>query len=176
MGMLDSARRKMRDLTTTDENISGTPKEKIRELSAALSDLTPQERQRNLEHVKAYTDYYYVGHQRERVPTEIQQAVNSLHKESNRLAVVDQARDVLQKHGGPPTRETLIDSLERSGHQRERESAQYRVEPLVHREMSWKDLHPQQEKAQGQKQENSREHKQEQKQSRSRGQGMEISA
>jgi hypothetical protein len=164
MGMLDSARRKMRDLTTTDENISGTPKEKIRELSAALSDLTPQERQRNLEHIKAYTDYYYVGHQREKVPAEIQQAVNSLHKESNRLAVVDQAREVLQKHGGPPTRETLIDSLERSGHQ------------LAHREMSWKDLHPQQEKAQSQKQENSREHKQEQKQSRSRGPGMEISA
>jgi hypothetical protein len=176
MGMLDNARRWMNDRTTSDENIQGTPKEKIRELSEALPRLTAEERSRSLEHVKAYTDYYYAGHQREQVPPEIRQQVNAIHKEANRLAVVDQAREVLQKYGGPPTRETLVNSLERSSHQRERESTQYRVEPLIHREMTWKDLHPQQEKSQAQTQGQSQEQKQEKKQSRSRGQGMEISA
>jgi hypothetical protein len=37
--MLDDARRKMKDWTTTDENIQGSPKTKIQDLSAALAQL-----------------------------------------------------------------------------------------------------------------------------------------
>jgi hypothetical protein len=36
---------------------------------------------------------------------------------------VDQARHILQKYGGPPTKETGAESLERSAPQREKEVA-----------------------------------------------------
>jgi hypothetical protein len=177
MGMLDSARRKVRDWTTSDENIQGSPKTKIKELSAALGNLTPQERERNVEHVKAYLDYYYITHQGEKkIPAEMQTAFQQLAEQSNRLTAVENARLVLQQYGGPPTRETIHESLERSAHQRAKEFSQYRIEPLTTREMSWKDLHPQQEKSQAQKQGQSQEQKQARTNKRSNGQGMEISA
>src|SRR4051794_17325978 len=114
MGMLDNARRKVKDWTTPDENIQGTPKEKVRELSAVLGQLTPQERERSVQHVKAYLDYYFVTHQGEkRVPAEMQKDFRQLVEQSNRLTAVDNARVVLQQYGGPPTRDTLNESLER---------------------------------------------------------------
>lgn len=153
MGMLDDARRKMKDWTTSDENIQGSPKTKIKELSEALSQLTPQERQRNIEHIKAYLDYYYVAHQGEKkIPVEVHKEFSKMVEQSNRLTAVENARMVLQQYGGPPTRETIENSLERSANQRAREFSQYRVEPLTSREMSWRDLQPQQDRKQEQAQ------------------------
>jgi hypothetical protein len=176
MGMLDDARRKVKDWTTSDENIQGAPKAKIRELSSALGPMTPQERERNIQHVKAYLDYYYIVHQGEKkIPAEIQKDFRQMVEQSNRLTAVENARVVLQQYGGAPTRETLNESLERSAHQRAKEFSQYRIEPLTTREMFWKDLHPQQEKSQAQKQGQSQEQKQARTNKRSNGQGMEIS-
>jgi hypothetical protein len=177
MGMFDEARRKAKDWTTSDENIQGSPKTKVRDLAAALPQLTPQERQRNIEHVKAYLDYYYVAHQGEKkIPVEVHKEFSKMVEQSNRLTAVENARVVLQQYGGAPTRDTLHESLERSAHQRAKEFSQYRIEPLTSREMSWKDLHPQQEKFQGQKQGQSQEQKQARTNKRSNGQGREISA
>src|SRR5690349_14087355 len=101
MGMLDDARRKMRDWATSDENIQGSPKTKIKELSAALGNLTPQERERNVQHVKAYLDYYYITHQGEKkIPLEIQKDFRQMVEQSNRLTAVENARLVLQQYGG----------------------------------------------------------------------------
>ena len=177
MGMLDNARRWMKDRTTSDENIQGTPKDKIRELQTVLGQMTPPERERNIQHVKAYLDYYYIVHQGEKkLPLDQQRDFRHLVEQSNRLSAVELARMVLQQHGGAPTRETIEQSLERPAQQRDKEFSQYRMEPLTSREMSWKDLHPQQEKAKGQKQENSQEQKQARTNKRSNGQGMEVSA
>src|SRR4051794_33155582 len=121
MPVIDNARRWLRDRTTTDENINGRPQDKIRALYDALVHLTPEERNRNLEHIKAYSDYYFQGHQREQVPAEIKQSYIALSKEASRLNTVDQAREVLFKYGGPPTRETIENSLERSVQQREKQ-------------------------------------------------------
>ena len=151
MGMLDDARRKMKDWTTTDENIQGSPKTKIQDLSAALAQLTPQERQRNIEHVKAYLDYYYVTHQGEKkIPVEVHKEFSKMVEQSNRLTAVENARIVLQQYGGAPTRDTLHESLERSANQRAKEFSQYRIEPITSREMSWRDLQPQQDRKQEQ--------------------------
>src|SRR4051794_23239301 len=126
MGMLDDARRKMKDWTTLDEDIQGSPKTKIKEFSAALSQLTPQERQRNVEHVKAYLDYYYVAHQGEKkIPAEVHKEFSKIVEQLNRLTAVENARVVLLQYGGPPTRETIENSLERSASQRAKEFYQY---------------------------------------------------
>ena len=61
MAFLDQARRYLKDRMTQDENIDGKPRDKIRDLSAALHHLSPTERKLNLEHVTAYVDYYYQG-------------------------------------------------------------------------------------------------------------------
>ena len=153
MGMLDDARRKVKDWTTSDENIQGSPKAKIKDLSEALPQLTPQERQRNIEHVKAYLDYYYVAHQGEKkIPLEVHKEFSKMVEQSNRLTAVENARVVLQQYGGAPSRETIENSLERSAHQRAKEFSQYRVEPITSREMSWRDLQPQQDRKQEQAQ------------------------
>jgi hypothetical protein len=73
MGLLDAARRKLNDWTTSDENVDGIPKDKIRDLRSALGQMTKEERERNVQHVKAYIDYYYVTHQGERNPKGLSQ-------------------------------------------------------------------------------------------------------
>lgn len=176
MGLNDSMRRWMNDRRTQDEYIDGTPRSKIRDLAAVLPHIGPDERQSRLEHLRGYINYYYLGHQREAVPMYIGRAFNRMDREATRLSAVDQARAVLQKYGGPPTRLTLEESLERSATQRSKEFAQMKAGPAVQREMSWTDLHPKQEAAQVQNVEQAHGQKQEQKQKRSQGQGMEISA
>jgi hypothetical protein len=174
MGMLASTRRWMHDRMTSDENISGTPKEKINDLNQALPQLTPEERSRNLQHLRAYVDYYHWGHQREAVPVATQRSFDALLKEAHRLNAVDQARTILYQHGGPPTRETVTTSLERSSQQREKQLAQavQNGTPPIQQttagyrpgvEFSWRDLQPKVEQ------------KQEQKQERAQGQGIGVS-
>jgi hypothetical protein len=124
MPLLDSTRRWIRDRTTDDELIQGKPIDKIESLSRVIVHLASEERQKNLEHLKAYIDYYYQGHHREQVPPETKQAFNNLSKEVSRLNVVDQAREILQQYGGPPTKETIQNSLERSAQQMQRKSVE----------------------------------------------------
>jgi uncharacterized protein YdiU (UPF0061 family) len=121
MALVEEARRWVKDQFVQDENVNGRPQGKIRELSDALVHLTPAERKRNVEHLKAYVDYYYQGHHNEAVPAEIRQQLGRLDRQVERLNTVDQARQILQKYGGPPTKETVAESLERSARQREKE-------------------------------------------------------
>jgi len=55
------------------------------------------------------------------VPPEVRHELRSLHRQVEKLNTVDQAREVLQKYGGPPTKETVADSLERSVRERTKE-------------------------------------------------------
>ena len=121
MALVDHARRWVKDRMTQDENINGKPRDKIRNLSDAVHHMTPTERKRNLEHVNAYVEYYYQGHHKEAVPHEVRNELRSLNRQVERLNTVDQAREVLQKYGGPPTKETVADSLERSVRERAKE-------------------------------------------------------
>jgi hypothetical protein len=121
MALRDNARRWLRDQFTNDPNIDGTPQEKINELSKSLPHLTPELRKERLEHVQGYTNYYYGVHQGEKqVPDAISKQVKELGDEVKRLAVMDEARAILHKYGGPPTRQTIEDSLRRSAEQREK--------------------------------------------------------
>ena len=92
--MRDNARRWVRDQTASetviDETgqkrklIDETPQRKMDRLSEALPRLSAEERQDQLNHLKAYTDYYYKGHQREEtIPLEKQKSLDKLDKEGN---------------------------------------------------------------------------------------------
>ena len=118
MAVLDDARRWVKDRFVTDEHITTTPKAALRQLETALPDLSPGERQRNIEHVRHYTDSYYLGRHREAVPREVLATFSELTREATRLNAVDRARELVASYGGPPTRQTLADSLERSARER----------------------------------------------------------
>ncbi|HEX4772241.1 MAG TPA: hypothetical protein VH351_15500 [Bryobacteraceae bacterium] len=118
MAVLDDARRWIKDQFVTDEHVTMTPKAALRQLETALVDLSPGERQRNIEHLRHYADSYYLGRHRETVPREVLAAFSELTREATRLNAVDRARELVASYGGPPTRQTLADSLERSARQR----------------------------------------------------------
>jgi hypothetical protein len=121
MALVEETRRWVKDRLVEDENVNGRPHAKIRELSDALVHLTPGERKRNVEHLKAYVDYYYQGHHNEAVPVAVRHELGRIDRQIERLNTVDQARHILQKYGGPPTKETVAESLQRSALQRGKE-------------------------------------------------------
>jgi hypothetical protein len=118
MAILDDARRWLKDRFVTDEHITMAPKAALRQLETALADLSPGERQRNIEHLKYYADSYYLGRHRETVPREVLATFSELTREATRLNAVDRAREFVASYGGPPTRQTLADALERSARER----------------------------------------------------------
>lgn len=120
MPILDDVRRWVKDRTTRDEYIEGTPSEKIGQLYQNLSHMTPSERDKGVEHIKAYATYYYKGHHNEPIPKEQIQQLYSLERRAHQLNDVDAARETLHRYGGPPTSDTIRESLERSETERQR--------------------------------------------------------
>jgi hypothetical protein len=118
MALLDDARRWIKDRFVTDEHITMTPKAAIRQLETALPELSAGERQRNIDHLKYYSQSYYQGRHQEPVPAEVNATFAQLEREAARLNLVDRAREVVANYGGPPTRQTIADALERSARER----------------------------------------------------------
>lgn len=90
------------------------PKESIAAVESDLARLTPTERSKLIEHVKAYANLYYQGRHNVAVPEDVRARVGALERRAVRLNTVDAAREIVAKYGGPPTRQTVIESLERS--------------------------------------------------------------
>lgn len=134
MPLIDDARRWLKDRLGQDEYIDGTPKQHIARIDEALAHLNTAERLRQLDHIRAYSDYYYQGRHKESVPGDVRQQLRTLENRIERLNAVDQARDILQKMGGPPSRQTIADSLDRSMRQRIDERRSIRQEPDAPRE------------------------------------------
>lgn len=129
MPIFDDVRRWVKDrFGSHDENINGTPHHWMRKAQEAFPEYSQAERQRNLEHLRAYATYYYKDH----VPAEIRQELTTMEHTAERLNAVDQARVVLEKYGGPPSRETIAESLERS--MKERERMREALQPEAQRE------------------------------------------
>jgi hypothetical protein len=117
MGFTEEARRWWRDQTTKDPDIreGGRPEVRVKELDQALNQLSAVDRQDQLNWNKAYAEKYYLKHQRaEQVPVELVKSLERLTKEAERLNRVERAEQVLEKYGGPPTRQTLEAAIERS--------------------------------------------------------------
>ena len=133
MAISDSLRRWWRDVRTRDENIQGTPEQQIRDLEKVFTKLTPDQQQREIDWRRKYANYYYLIHQGERTPQHIHQSFGRLTRAMQEQQLREDARRALHYYGGPPTRETLAESLERSQQEREREMGKYAA-PAVQRE------------------------------------------
>jgi hypothetical protein len=118
MPTLSDARRWLKDQFSHDEQISGSPKPIIREAEKRLDKMNSDERTRTITHLKAYADLYYQGRHNENVPTEVQTKFQEMQQRIDRLNSVDKARQVVQQYGGPPTKQTVLDSLSRTYQQR----------------------------------------------------------
>jgi hypothetical protein len=133
MTTYDKLRRWWRDVRTQDENIKGTPERQIRDLERVFTSLTPDQQQREIDWRRKYANYYYLIHQGERTPQQIHQAFGRLTRAMQDQQLREDARRALHYYGGPPTRETLAESLERSQQEREREMGKYAA-PTAQRE------------------------------------------
>src|SRR3954447_15923819 len=123
MGFTEEARRWWRDQTTKDPDIKqgGRPEVRVKELDQAFNQLSAVDRQDQLNWNKAYAEKYYLKHQRaEQVPVALVKSLERLTKETERLNRVERAEQVLEKYGGPPTRQTLEAAIERSMAARQR--------------------------------------------------------
>lgn len=123
MPLLDEARRRIRDYFSYDEEISVRPSQALRDIEPNLGNMTATERTRAVEHIKAYSDLYYQGRHNERVPEDVSIRLRNLEHHAERLNTVDAARQIVKAYGGPPTRETVLDALDRSYKERHREQA-----------------------------------------------------
>ncbi len=115
---LEEVKRWAKDRLSHDEQISIHPNKAISSVNDVLTQLSASERKKNIENVKAYADLYYQGRHNRDVPKEVQQRIDQLEKRAERAHVVDQARQVIAAYGGPPTKETIAASLERSQQER----------------------------------------------------------
>lgn len=111
MPTLSDARRWFKDQFSHDEQISGSPKPIIREAEKRLDKMNSAERTRTITHLRAYADLYYQGRHNENVPTEVQTKFQQMQQRIDRLNSVDKARQIVQQYGGPPTKQTVLDSL-----------------------------------------------------------------
>jgi hypothetical protein len=115
---LQDARRWLKDQSSYDEHITVSPKTSIREAEKHLSRMNGDERTRTLNHLKAYADLYYHGRHNENVPVEVRGRLQNLDRWVDRLNTVDRARQIVAQYGGPPTKQTFLDSLSRTYKQR----------------------------------------------------------
>src|SRR5664279_2236970 len=121
MPLVDNARRWLRDRFAGDDGITVHPKVGLREVEANLANMTPAERQRNIQHVRAYASLYYQGRHNEFTPDDVVQTINRMDARAQRLDGVDRARQIVNEYGGPPSRQTVMDALDRSHQERLRE-------------------------------------------------------
>lgn len=112
--MLAETKRWIVDRFSQDEDITVHPKKSLAAVETDLARLSPAERNRLIEHVKAYADLYYQGRHNVAVPEDVRARLGALERRAVRLNTVDAASEIVAKYGGPPTRETVIESLERS--------------------------------------------------------------
>ena len=112
--MANALGRWAKDLISHDEQIAEKPQNTLRDLSAVIEHMTADERKRNLEQLRAVSVIYFQGRHNMDFPPEFKHDLKALEKRAERLNEVDTARATLQKLGGPPTIETIYESLERS--------------------------------------------------------------
>jgi len=127
MALTNSAGRWVKDRLSNDPDIKETPERGAKRLAEAIEQLSAEERQKNLQHLRAYSDLYYQGRHNMAVPKEMTEELKRLEERAQRLNTVDRARTVVQQFGGPPSEESLKEALERS--QRQRAQAQ-QLRPL----------------------------------------------
>ena len=118
MALTDSAGRWMKDRLSDDPDIKETPEKSAKRLAGAIEKLSAEERQKNLQHLRAYSDLYYQGRHNMAVPKEMTEELKRLEERAQRLNTVDRARAVVQQFGGPPSEQSLHEALERSQLQR----------------------------------------------------------
>lgn len=104
-----------------DEHNEGNPKGVMKELRNSMANLTPEERNKQLQHITSYVDYYYGGIHSMRTPHDVARETRQLGESIARLNTVDAARETLERLGGAPTRETIRDAVERSLNERSRD-------------------------------------------------------
>lgn len=121
MPFLQDTRRWIKDQFSHDEMITISPKKLLPDIENNLDKLTPKERTRMVQHIQAYSDLYYVGRHKETIPDEVREQLRTLERRTERLNTVDEARRILHQYGGPPTRTTVQDSLDRSYKERAKE-------------------------------------------------------
>lgn len=121
MAISDELKRWTKDRFSRDENITVTPAKALKSVDEILSELSSTERRRNIEHLKAYADLYYQGRHNMDLPKDVRDNITQLEKRAERLNVVDIAKDLVTKYGGPPSRQTIAESLERSAQERGRD-------------------------------------------------------
>jgi len=118
MALTDSAGRWVKDRLSDDPDIKETPEKSAKRLAGAIEKLSAEERQKNLQHLRAYSDLYYQGRHNMAVPKEMTEELKRLEERAQRLNTVDRARGVVQQFGGPPSEQSLNEALERSQAQR----------------------------------------------------------
>jgi hypothetical protein len=124
MSLLRDANRWLKDRFSHDDGITVTPKVSIRHAEKHLGQMNATERERTLKHLKAYSDLYYQGRHNESVPYEVRSKLQAMERRIERLNTVDQARKIVQQYGGPPTRQTVMDSITRTAKQQVEEYKQ----------------------------------------------------
>jgi hypothetical protein len=115
MGRFADTRRWIKDqFYRNDEDIQGSPKPALQFAQRNLLQMSAEERSQTVQHLNSYARLYYNGRHNERIPHEVERGLISIERRADRLNAVDQAREVVKKYGGPPTKETILDSLHRS--------------------------------------------------------------
>lgn len=123
MPYIDDARRWLKDHLSHDQYFeaygASTPKKSLHAVEEALLDLTPSERIHQLNAVKDFSTVYYEGRHNEQIPLNVRQELWGLERRVERLNRVEAARERLMELGGPPSRETITEALERSAKERQ---------------------------------------------------------
>jgi hypothetical protein len=124
MSLFRDAKRWVKDRFSHDDGITVTPKVSIHHAEKYLGQMNATERERTLKHLQAYSTLYYQGRHNEKVPFEVRTKLQAMERRIERLNTVDQARKIVEQYGGPPTRQTVMDSLTRTAKQQVEEYKQ----------------------------------------------------
>ncbi len=114
MAATDDLKRWFKDQVSRDPDLAETPGTIAAKLAPVMDQLSSEERRNNLAHLRAYSDLYYQGRHNMAVPKEMTDQIRQLEQRAQRLETVDQAREIVQSFGGPPSERTIAESLERS--------------------------------------------------------------
>jgi hypothetical protein len=71
MARSDELKRWIKDRLSRDEDVTVHPAKALQLVEQAFPDLSATERQRNLDHLKAYADLYYQGRHDMEVPKQL---------------------------------------------------------------------------------------------------------
>lgn len=135
MGLLADCRRSLSDQFMNEEENTGSPKPHLRKLEANLHTLTPTVRLTEIQFLRSYSEKYYKGfHSEATVPSEVAQTFRKLDRQAEKLNVLSAADEVIRRHGGPPTKDTIYEAIDRSEKERiASRMAALTPEPTTHR-------------------------------------------